>query len=298
MIFEGLGINLITPFSDTSEIDYDRMERLVDHALKAGANALILGGTSGEFQTMDNNEILTLIEFVVKKVEKRAKIIAQTGFSDTRRSIDLSIKAKELGVDALLLANPSYNMGNENGLESHFKSIALVSGLPCILHNDPDHTNYEYKLDILEKLAKIPNIVAMIDSSSNIENMIRIKASLPHNFQIIAANDKVLLPAMSLGLDAYISNLALILPTQARTIGQAYIDGVEIERARDLQTLYMKLIEALELEVNPVPIKTAMNMLGYDMGDFRLPLSTMNPDRAAHLAGLLIDMNVDKAANN
>lgn len=291
MIFKGCAIRLVTPFSDTNEIDFDKLEKLLDRQLGLGPAAIILGGNNGEFLTMSDEEISSLIDFVVKKVDKKIPVLAQTGFNDTRRSIILGIKAKESGVDALIFEPPYYNVGNEKGIINHYKSLAMTSGLPCYIFSDPEYSGSTMSVGLISKLAAIDNIVGIIETSGDIEHLTRMIATLPSNFDIISANDSVALAALSLGIESIASILINIIPDQVLDMYKNFEEG-KISHAREFQINNFALIDALKLEVNPVPVKTAMNMMGIDIGDFRLPLGTMNPDRAAQLATILMDNNI------
>ncbi len=291
MIFKGCAIRLVTPFSDTNEVDFDKLEKLLDKQLGLGAAAIIVGGNNGEFLTMSDEEISSLIDFVVKKVDKKIPVLAQTGFNDTRRSIILGIKAKQSGVDALIFEPPYYNIGNEKGILSHYRSLAMTCDLPCYIFSDSEHSGSNLPIGLLAKLAAIDNIVGIIETSNDIEHIARMISSLPSNFDIISANDSIALAALSLGIKSLASSLINIVPNQVLDMYRHFESG-KIEYAREIQINNFALIDALKLEVNPIPVKTAMNMMGIDVGDFRLPIGTMHPDRAAQLATILMDNNI------
>lgn len=164
MIFKGCGVNIVTPFTDTNEVDFNSLGNLVDTYLKVGSQAIILGRTTGEFYAMSDNEMLEVVDFVVKRVNKKIPVLAQTGLNDTSRSVILSIRAKALGLDGLILSAPYYSQGNELGLISHFKSIAIAGGLPTYIDNDPARTGLNLAPGLVAKLAEIPNIVGIIES--------------------------------------------------------------------------------------------------------------------------------------
>ena len=291
MIFNGCAIRLVTPFSDTNEVDYDKLGGLLDRQLGLGAAAIIVGGNNGEFLTMSDDEILSVIEYVVKKVNHKVPVLAQTGFNDTQRSVILGIKAEALGVDALIFEPPYYNIGNEKGVISHYKSLAMSSNLPCYIFNDPEHSGTGLSISVLNKLSEIDNISGIIETSNDIEHMTRMISSLPSSFDIISANDSISLAALSLGIKSLASTLINVVPDQVLDMYNYFEEG-KLDYAREIQVNNFPLIDALKLEVNPVPIKTAMNMMGIEVGDFRLPLGTMDPDKAAQLATILMDNNI------
>lgn len=292
-MLRGLGINVITPFLETNEIDFENIEHQVDTHINNGADFIVIGRNTGEFYTMDDNEIISVIETVAKRVNKRIPVIAQTGFNDTSRSIKLSIKAKLMGIDGIILSPPYYNIGNEQGLLSHYKSISMAANLPCYIENDPEKSGVNISHSLLMELSEIKNIVGVIENSSDIKQYIDIKSNSPYNFEIICANDSLLFPSLSLGATGVISTVANIYPDIISRIIDNFDKG-NISVSRDIYFGMLKINEVLTQEVNPVPIKTAMNMLGYEVGDFRLPLGSMNPDKAAKLATLLMDEKIHK----
>lgn len=293
MVFKGCGINIITPFTDTNEVDFDSLGRLVDTYLKAGAQALVLGRTTGEFYAMNDNEILEVIGFVVKRVNKRIPVLAQTGLNDTARSVVLSIRAKALGLDGLILSAPYYSQGNELGLISHFKSIALAGGLATYIDNDPDRTGLNLEPALVAKLADIPNIVGIIESSTDLDHLVELAPLASDEFTIISGNDKTMLASLSMGASGHISVLANICPRPIFSIYDKFVAG-DIAGARQVQNDYLKPIKLMSLDVNPIPVKTAMNMLGYEVGNFRLPLHPMDPDKAAQIATFIMDTGLEK----
>lgn len=291
MIFKGCALNLITPFSDTSEIDFDRLDKILDSQLSQNIQAIVVGRTTGEFFSLSDDEILSLIEFVVKKVDKRLPVIAHTGFNDTMKSVKLSIKAKMAGADALILSSPYYVYGNEKGVINHYKTIANSSLLPCYVENDPERSGIELSVSMLEEIAEIKNIIGVIETSKNIEKFVEISSKL--SIDLICGDEKILVPALAAGASGFISEFANICPDVITKVYRLYMKG-KVDEARSLLGEYLEFIDVLRLESSPIPVKTAMNMLGFDAGDFRLPLDTMNPDNAARLATLIMDMNIVK----
>lgn len=291
MIFKGCAINLVTPFTDTNEIDFECLEKLVKSHLDNDIGAIVLGRATGEFQAMNDDEIISVIESVVKVVDKKIPVIVQTGFNDMARSVGLSIRAKMSGADALILSSPYYNHTNKHGLLNHFRAIAIASSLPCYIENDPERCGFDISTEVIELITVVKNIVGIIESSDDINKFAKLKYTLPDDMELICGNDKMAIPALSLGANGYISVLANICPDVSVDIYKLFMNG-DLLSSRELFFNYLSLIEALDLEPNPIPIKTTMNMLGYDVGEFRLPLSTMDPDKAAQIATLLMDMGI------
>lgn len=293
MIFKGCGVNIVTPFTDTNEVDFDSLGNLVDTYLKVGSQAIILGRTTGEFYAMNDNEILEVIDFVVKKVNKKVPVLAQTGLNDTSRSVILSIRAKSLGLDGLILSAPYYSQGNELGLISHFKSIAIAGGLPTYIDNDPARTGLNLAPGLVAKLAEIPNIVGIIESSSDLNHLADLSPLINDNFALISGNDKTILASLAMGASGHVSVLANICPRLIFNIYDKFIEG-DFAGARQVFNDSLKAIDLMNLDVNPIPVKTAMNMLGYEVGNFRLPLHPMDPDKAAQVATFIMDTGLER----
>ncbi len=284
-------VNLPTPFTETNEIDFSSLDKIIDKHLESGVSALILGRSTGEFQTMNDDEIISLLDFTVKKVNHRLPVIIQTGFNDMARSIMLSIRAKISGADALILSAPYFNKTNSNGLIGHFKSIMSAVSIPCYIENDPDRCGFDLPIEVLKELAKFDNLLGIIESSEDINRFAQLKYALPSRLALICGLDKMILPALSLGADGYISVMANIWTREAVDIYENFT-GKNISLARKIFYSLYPIIELMEADANPIPIKTTMNMLGYNLGEFRLPLAPMNPDKAAELVKLLMDMNI------
>ena len=293
MLFKGCGINIVTPFTDTNEVDFDSLGRLVDTYINIGAKALILGRTTGEFFAMSDNEILEVVDFVVKRADKKIPVLAQTGLNDTSRSVVLSIRARALGLDGLIIASPYYGQGNELGLISHFKSIALAGGLPAYIDNDPARTGFNLDPSLIAKLAEIPNIAGIIDSSSDLDHLADLSPIINDDFVLISGDDKTILANLAMGASGHISVLANICPRIIFNIYDKFLEG-DLAGARQVFNDSLKAIDLMNLDVNPIPVKTAMNMLGYEVGNFRLPLHPMDPDKAAQVATFIMDTGLEK----
>ncbi len=291
MILKNCAVNLVTPFTDTNEIDFSSLEKIIDRQLDSNISAIVLGRSTGEFQTMNDDEIISLLEFTLKKVAHKVPVIIQTGFNDMTRSIMLSIRAKMSGADGIILSAPYYNKTNSNGLINHFKSIITSVSMPCFIENDPERCGYDIPIDVIIALSELENLKGIIESSENINRFSKLKSSLSKNISIICGLDKMLLPALSLGANGYISVMANIWNKEAIELYNRF-NSSDIEASRELFYSMYPIIELMEAEANPIPIKTTMNMLGYEVGEFRLPLAPLDPDKAAQLVNLLMDMNI------
>ncbi|SHH01546.1 4-hydroxy-tetrahydrodipicolinate synthase [Tepidibacter thalassicus] len=287
MIFKGSGVALVTPFKN-GKINFDKLEELIEYHIKEGTDALIICGTTGEASTMSDEEQLQTIKFVVEKTNKRIPVIAGTGSNNTAHSIHLSKKAEEYGVDGLLVITPYYNKTTQNGLISHFKAIANSVNIPIIVYNVPGRTGVNIKPSTLVEIAKIKNIVGIKEASGNIAQVAEIARICPEDFAIYSGNDDMILPLLSLGGTGVISVIANICPKDTHDLVAKYFEG-DIKGSRKLQLDMKPLIDALFIEVNPIPIKTAMNLLGFDMGELRLPLVEMSKNNLEILKKELIN---------
>ena len=270
--FTGSGVAIITPFNgDTT--NYDELGRLIEMHIEKGTDAIIICGTTGEASTMPDSEHLAAIEYTVKKAAGRIPIIAGTGSNETAHAVALSKKAEELGADGLLQVTPYYNKASSKGLIAHFTTIAESVSIPIILYNVPSRTGVNISIPVLKELAKIPNIVAIKEASGNISYTAKVAAEVPELY-IYSGNDDMIVPVLSLGGKGVISVLANVMPQETHDMCQAFFDG-NTEKAKDMQLKYLDLINALFVEVNPIPVKTALNLMGYNAGNLRLPLIEM-----------------------
>lgn len=270
--FTGSGVAIITPFNgDTT--NYDELGRLIEMHISNGTDAIIICGTTGEASTMPDSEHLAAIEYTVKKAAGRIPVIAGTGSNETAHAVALSKKAEELGADGLLQVTPYYNKASSKGLIAHFTAIAEAVIIPIILYNVPSRTGVNISIPVLKELAKIPNIVAIKEASGNISYTAKVAAEVPELY-IYSGNDDMIVPVLSLGGKGVISVLANVMPQETHDMCQAFFDG-NAEKAKDMQLKYLDLINALFVEVNPIPVKTALNLMGYNAGNLRLPLIEM-----------------------
>ncbi len=284
-VFTGSGVAIITPFNENG-IDFDSLGNLIDFHLANNTDAIIVCGTTGEAATMPDDEHLSAIEYTVKRVNKRIPVIAGTGSNDTVHGIKLSKEAEKLGADALLVVTPYYNKTNKQGLINHFVAISESVSIPIILYNVPSRTGMNISLEVLEEFTKIDNIVGIKEASGNASYLMELAAKYGDRFDIYSGNDDIIVPVMSVGGKGVISVLANVLPKETHDICQLYLDG-KTEESMRLQFKYLDLINSLFCEVNPIPVKTALNLMGYNVGMLRMPLYDMDEKNKQRLINSL-----------
>ena len=282
--FAGSGVAIITPF-DGNTTNYDPLGELIDWQIEQGTDAIIICGTTGEASTMPDAEHLAAIEYTVERVAKRVPVIAGTGSNETAHAIELSKKAEELGADGLLQVTPYYNKTTQKGLIAHFGAIADAVNIPIILYNVPSRTGVNISIPVLKELAKRDNIVAIKEASGNIGYTAQVAAEVPELY-IYSGNDDMIVPVMSLGGKGVISVLANVMPKETHELCKAYLDG-ECTKATKMQLDLLDLVNALFIEVNPIPVKTAINLMGKNGGNLRLPLVDMADDTLAKLKAVM-----------
>lgn len=275
-LFTGSGVALITPFNNKNEINFEKLRELLEFHIANKTDAVIVTGTTGESSTMTDEEKLAVIKFSVETVNKRIPVIAGTGSNNTKHAVEMSIKAQELGADGLLVVTPYYNKGNENGIYNHYKLIAESVDIPVILYNVPGRTGVNLSINLLKKLAQIKNIIAIKEASGNISYAAEIAREVSE-LDIYSGNDDMTVPLLSLGGKGVISVSANIIPETVHNMTYAFFER-DNDTARELQLKYNDLVNALFIEVNPVPVKEAMNFLGYNVGECRLPLGEMSEE--------------------
>lgn len=284
-IFKGSGVAIITPFNE-SGIDFDKLKELLEWHIKESTDAIIICGTTGEATTMTESEKKEAIKFTVDVVNKRIPVIAGTGGNNTKTSIEMSQYAENVGVDGLLVITPYYNKTNAEGLLMHFKAINDAVKTPIILYNVPSRTNMNITPSVLLELSKLSNVVAIKEASGDISQIAKMKALCKGSIDIYSGNDDQIIPIMSLGGIGVISVAANIIPKTMHDICQLYLDGKCVE-ASNLQLEYLELLNKLFIETNPIPVKTALNIMGKEVGELRLPLFEMNKNNKAILIDVL-----------
>lgn len=273
IIFKGAGVAIATPFNENG-INFDELGRLIDFNIDNGTDAIVITGTTGESSTMSDEEHCQAIRFAVKHVNHRVPVVAGTGSNDTAYALWLSQEAEKAGVDGLLLVTPYYNKATQSGLIKHFTYIADRVHTPIILYNVPSRTGVNITPETFAELAKHPNIVAVKEASGNISQVAKIRALCGDELAVYSGNDDEIVPIMSLGGLGVISVLSNVMPKETHEICQTYFDG-NVKKSAELQLKYLSLINALFVEVNPIPVKTALGLMGYKMGPLRMPLFPM-----------------------
>lgn len=272
-IFKGSGVAIVTPFNENG-VDFDKLGELLEWHIQNKTDAIIICGTTGEASTMTEIERKETIKFTVDKVNKRIPVIAGTGSNNTMASIEMSKYAEAVGVDGLLVINPYYNKTSYNGLIAHFRSIAEAVKTPIIIYNVPSRTGMNITPKALSELCKIDNIVAVKEASGNISQIAEIKALCGDKIDIYSGNDNEILPTLAIGGLGVISVIANIVPTDVHNICEFFFNG-KIKESQELFLKTIALTNACFCETNPIPIKTAMNLLGFNVGKLRLPLVDM-----------------------
>lgn len=290
--FTGSGVAIVTPF-DGYKTNYEAFGEIIEMHIAKKTDAIIVCGTTGEAATMPDEEHLAAIEYTVKKVAGRIPVIAGTGSNETAHAIKLSQAAEKMGVDGLLQVTPYYNKTTQKGLVRHFTEIANSVSVPIILYNVPSRTGMNISIDTLKELAKIDNIVGIKEASGNISYTAQVAAEVP-DLYIYSGNDDMIIPIMSLGGKGVISVLANVLPEETHTMCHDYLDG-NVEKARKAQLDLLDLANKLFIEVNPIPVKTAMAMMGYNVGNLRLPLTDMEPKNKETLKEAMINAGIKLA---
>ncbi|MFI3253211.1 MAG: 4-hydroxy-tetrahydrodipicolinate synthase [Eubacteriales bacterium] len=273
-VFEGACPAVVTPFTSTGSVDFDSLAKLLDRQIEAGVSAVCVCGTTGEATTMSLREHIEVVEFAVKQVNGRVKVIAGAGSNDTSAAVYLSECAKGSGADALLSVTPYYNKASQTGLIKHYEHIAERVNLPMILYNVPSRTGVSFTAETYHHLSKHPNINGVKEASGNFSLLAHTRYLCEDDFYIWSGNDDQVVPMMALGAKGVISVACNILPEMMVEMNRLCLAN-DCEAAAKLQIDYMDLIDALFIEVNPIPIKTAMNLMGMNVGVLRLPLCDM-----------------------
>lgn len=274
ILFQGCGTAIATPFNENG-VNLDEFKKLIELQIKEGVDAIIVCGTTGESSTMTKEEKIATIECAVKTSNGRVPIIAGTGSNNTYQAIEMSKIAEELGVDGLLIVTPYYNKTTQKGLIAHYTAIAKEVNLPIILYNVPSRTGVNIAPETCLELSKVDNIVAVKEASGDLSQVAKIAHLCGDNLCIYSGNDDQILPILSVGGKGVISVLSNIEPKLTHNMVQYFIDG-KLDEAKELQLKAIPLINALFSEVNPIPVKAALNMKGFDFGIPRLPLIEMS----------------------
>lgn len=290
-IFTGAGVAIVTPMNTDGSINYDCFADIIEEQIEGGTDAIIVCGTTGESPALSDDEHKECIRFCVERTAKRVPVIAGTGSNDTAYAIQLSKEAEAVGADAMLLVTPYYNKTSQKGLVAHFNAIASSVNIPSILYNVPSRTGVTISIDTYKKLAENKNIVATKEASGNISAVAQIAAET--DLDIYSGNDDQIVPIMSLGGKGVISVASNCCPKEVHMIAQYCLDG-EFDKARQLQLKLLEFMNNLFIDVNPIPVKEAMNIMGKNVGECRLPLVRMEEEKIAKLFASMQKLGLTK----
>lgn len=285
-IFTGSGVAIATPFTKDG-VDFETLGKLIDFQLEHGTDAIVACGTTGEASTMTPRERRETIAFCVERVRGKVPVIAGSGSNATETALSLSREAEEAGADALLLVTPYYNKASQTGLVRHYRAIADGVRVPCILYNVPSRTGVSIAPETCAELAKHPNIIGVKEASGNLGNIQRTRNLCPEDFYIWSGNDDETVPICALGGVGVISVVANILPAEMHTLARLCLEDSFTEAGK-LQLYLKDFCDAMFCEVNPIPVKTAMSLLGWEMGELRLPLCPPEEKSLARIRETLV----------
>lgn len=277
-LFKGTGVAIVTPFNEDLSVNYDVFEKLLKFNIENGTDAVIVCGTTGESATLNDEEHKDVIEFAVKTVNGKIPVIAGTGSNDTKYAVELSKHAQQMGVDGLLVVTPYYNKATQQGLITHYTKIADSVDIPVIIYNVPSRTGCNVEPETIKTLSKHKNIVGVKEASGNISQVAKIAALCGDEIDIYSGNDDQILPILSLGGKGVISVMSNILPKETHDICQLFFDG-KFKESLELSNKLNKISHDLFLEVNPIPVKAALELMGYDAMSLRLPLTSMSQSK-------------------
>ena len=291
-VFKGAGVAIVTPMYDNEEVNYDKLGELLEEQIARGTDAIIICGTTGEASTLTHEEHLAVIKYAVEKVNHRVPVIAGTGSNATDTAIYLSTEAEKYGADALLLVTPYYNKATQKGLKLQFSKIAESVKLPIILYNVPSRTGCNLQPETIVWLAEhVENIVGVKEASGNISQVAKLMSLAKGNVELYSGNDDQIVPVMALGGSGVISVLSNVAPELSHDIATTYLEG-DVKKSCELQLQAIELIDALFCEVNPIPVKTALNLMGKEVGPLRAPLCTMEAANEEKLRKALVNSGI------
>lgn len=280
-LFTGSGVAIVTPFAEDG-VDYQKLGELIDFHLSNSTDAIIVCGTTGEASTMTDGEQIETIRYTAERVGKRIPVIAGAGSNDTVHAAELSVESQKAGADGLLIVTPYYNKASDAGLVKHYEAIADKVNIPIILYNVPSRTGLNIKPEIVKVLSGHKKIVGIKQASDNIVQTAQIASLCGDDFDIYSGNDDMIVPALSLGAKGVISVLANILPKETHDMVQLYLEG-KTDQSRKLQISLLDVVSSLFAEVNPIPVKAALNLMGFGVGSPRLPLCDISDAAMARL---------------
>ena len=291
-LFEGAGVALVTPFKENGEVNYEKLEEIVEEQIAGGTDAIIACGTTGEASTMTHEEHLDVIEYICRVTKKRIPVVAGTGSNCTETAVYLSAEAEKRGADGLLLVSPYYNKATQKGLMAHFTAVADAVKIPVILYNIPGRTGVTIKPETIAALSNdVDNIVGVKEASGNFSAIATLMSLSDGKVDLYSGNDDQIVPLLSLGGKGVISVLSNVAPRQTHDICASYFAG-NVKTSASLQLKAIPLITELFSEVNPIPVKAAMNMMGKGVGPLRMPLTEMEPQNQEKLKRAMADYGI------
>lgn len=291
-LFEGAGVALVTPFKENGEVNYEKLEEIVEEQIAGGTDAIIACGTTGEASTMTHEEHLDVIEYICRVTKKRIPVVAGTGSNCTETAVYLSAEAEKRGADGLLLVSPYYNKATQKGLMAHFTAVADAVKIPVILYNIPGRTGVTIKPETIAALCRdVDNIVGVKEASGNFSAIATLMSLSDGKVDLYSGNDDQIVPLLSLGGKGVISVLSNVAPRQTHDICASYFAG-DVKTSASLQLKAIPLITELFSEVNPIPVKAAMNMMGKGVGPLRMPLTEMEPQNQEKLKKAMADYGI------
>ena len=291
-IFKGAGVAIVTPMTADGEVNYEVLGEMLEAQIAGGTDAIIICGTTGESATLSEEEHSAVIRYAIKKVNKRIPVIAGTGSNCTATAIKLSKEAEKDGADGLLLVTPYYNKATQKGLIAHYTAIAKAVSLPIILYNVPSRTGCNLQPETIAALVKnVKNIVGVKEASGNISQIAKVKLLCGDDIDLYSGNDEQVVPILSLGGIGVISVLSNVAPKETHNMVMDYLNG-DVDKARQMQLKAIPLIDALFSEVNPIPVKKALNLMGWEAGPLRAPLTEMEASHAEVLKKTMKDFGI------
>lgn len=293
-LFTGSSVAIVTPMHEDESVNYEKLAELIEMQIAGGTSAITICGTTGESATLKDDEHLEAIRFTIEKVAGRIKVIAGTGSNETSHAIELSQEAAAYGADGLLLVTPYYNKCTTKGLIRHYTTIADSVNIPCIVYNVPSRTGVSMSVPVYKELSKHPLINGVKEASGSTDIVLRTIAACGDELNIWSGNDNQIVPFMAMGAKGVISVLANICPKETAEMAGACLAG-DYKKAADMQVRYMELIDALFCEVNPIPVKHALNLMGLEVGPLRMPLCEMEPANLERLRNAMASMGVKLA---
>lgn len=292
-VFKGAAVAIVTPMTESGEVNYPKLGEIIEYQIAHKTDAIVICGTTGEASTLSHEEHIEVIDYCVKKVAKRVPVIAGTGSNCTETAIYLSQEAEKSGADALLVVTPYYNKATQKGLIAHYKAVAEAVELPIIMYNVPGRTGCNIAPATAAALVKeVKNIVGIKEASGNISQVAKLMSLCGDEMELYSGNDDQIVPILSLGGLGVISVLSNVAPEETHDIVEKYLDG-DVRGSMELQLKAIPLVDQLFCEVNPIPVKAGMNLMGFEVGPLRMPLTEMEDANKENLKAAMKDFGIE-----